>query len=143
MARPTMSDEPPATKGMTTRIGFAGQVWACAPNASVAAKPAAMRRFIGLSPGERGHYRIGFPHAAEEEAPRGAALAPLVRRAGSARVRPSLADRADGLRPQRLRRQAGDRDHQHLVGHQYLPYPLQAARRGSEARCLAGRWLSG
>src|SRR5678816_3986631 len=91
MARPTMSEEPPATNGMMMCTGLAGQVCACAPNASVAAKPAAIRRFIGLSPGEKGHYRIGFPHAAEEEAPRGAALAPLVRRAGPARLRPPLA----------------------------------------------------
>src|SRR5258706_15588587 len=129
MARPTMSDEPPATNGMTMWTGLVGQACACAPQASGATKQATTRGFIGLSPGKRRHYRIAFPHAAEEEAPRGAALAPLVWRAGPARLRPSIAHRADGLPPQRLRRQAGDRDHQHLVGHQHLPHALLAARR--------------
>ena len=67
--------------------------------------------------------------------------------AGTARsdlrvVRPPLAHRADGLRPERLRRQAGHRDHQHLERHQPLPRALQAARRGSEARRLAGGRIS-
>ena len=77
------------------------------------------------------------------KAARRAAQPPLVRRQRPALVRPPLAHRADGLRPQRLRRQAGDRDHQHLVGHQHLPHALQAARRGGEARRLAGGRLSG
>ena len=62
---------------------------------------------------------------------------------GSARVRPSLAHRADGLRPLRLRRQAGHRDPQHLERHQPVPRAFQAARRGRQARRLAGRRVSG
>src|SRR5262249_55068112 len=40
MARPTMSEEPPATKGMTTLIGFAGQACACAAPAQAATSTA-------------------------------------------------------------------------------------------------------
>ena len=72
---------------------------------------------------------------------RGTSQPPLVRRQRHALFRSPLAHRADGLRPHRLRGQAGHRDHQHLVGHQPLPHALQAARRGSEARRLAGRRL--
>src|SRR3954465_3984001 len=86
IARPTMSEEPPATNGMTMCTGLVGQACACAPNASAAAKQATKRRFIGLSPGRDGIIELVFPHAAEEEAPRGAALAPLVWRAGPARL---------------------------------------------------------
>ena len=57
-------------------------------------------------------------------------------------VRASLAHGADGLRPIRLRRQAGHRDHQHLERHQPLPRALQAARRGRQARRLAGGRVS-
>ena len=78
----------------------------------------------------------------EEKETRGAALAPLVRRQGPALLRPPLAHRADGLRPQRLRGQAGHRHRQHLVGHQPLPHAFPPARRGSEARRLAGGRLS-
>jgi TRAP-type uncharacterized transport system fused permease subunit len=68
---------------------------------------------------------------------------PLVRRERPALLRPSLAHAADGLRPQRLRRQAGDRHHQHLERHQSLPHPLPRARRGRQARRLAGGRLPG
>src|SRR5688572_24070230 len=46
IARPTMSDEPPATNGMITRIGFDGNDWASAPLAA-RARATAIRRFIG------------------------------------------------------------------------------------------------
>ncbi len=67
----------------------------------------------------------------------------LVRRQRPALFRPSLAHRADGLRPFRLRRQAGDRDYQHLERHQRLPHSLQATGRGGEARRVGGRRLPG
>ena len=48
-----------------------------------------------------------------------------------------------GYDARRLRRQAGHRDHQHVERHQSLPLALQAARRGGQARHLAGGRLSG
>ena len=42
-----------------------------------------------------------------------------------------------------VRGQTGDRDPQHVERDQRVPYAFQAARRGSEARHLAGRRLSG
>src|SRR5690349_6878477 len=63
MARPTMSDEPPATNGITTRIGLAGKVCAVAPKANRAAAAPARMRCMGFPPpvGLRGRsLRAGF-----------------------------------------------------------------------------------
>ena len=76
------------------------------------------------------------------QAPGGPALASLVRRAGPALVRASLAAAPDRLRRRRLARQAGDRHHQHLERHQRLPRASALARRRREARRAAGRRLS-
>ena len=56
----------------------------------------------------------------------------------TARVRSSFAHRADGLFARRLPGQAGDRDRQHVERHQSVPLAFPPARRGSEARDLAG-----
>ncbi len=78
-----------------------------------------------------------------QKTPRGTPQPPLVRRGRPQGLRPPRAHRADGLRQERLRRQAGDRHHQHLERHQLLPQPLPAARRGSEARRVAGGRVPG
>src|SRR5256885_534182 len=44
MARPTMSEEPPATNGMMTRIGFAGKLWPLAGKASATLAASAAQR---------------------------------------------------------------------------------------------------
>ena len=66
---------------------------------------------------------------------------PLVRGARPAGVRAPLAHPADGLRARGLRRQAGDRDRQHLVRHQPVPRALQGAGGGRQARRVPGRRL--
>src|SRR5882672_1884271 len=57
---------------------------------------------------------ITQPNEHDQKTPRRAAQPPLVRRRRPQDLRPSLAHRADGLRQERLRRQARDRHHQHL-----------------------------
>ncbi len=86
-------------------------------------------------------WRIRNEHEVPQETRR-AAQPPLVRRERHALVRPPLAHRADGLSPLGLRRQARHRDHQYLERDQFLPQPLPPARRGSQARHLAGGRLS-
>src|SRR3989442_12681977 len=44
IARPTMSDEPPATNGMITRIGLDGKLCAQAAHATIAPTAAAAQR---------------------------------------------------------------------------------------------------
>src|SRR5262249_28513385 len=48
MARPTMSDEPPATNGMMTLMGLLGNCWACAGSAQMSAPRARMRFMFSL-----------------------------------------------------------------------------------------------
>ena len=67
---------------------------------------------------------------------------PLVRPADDAQLQPPLAHGAARLHERRLRRQAGDRDPQHLERDQPLPFALQAARRRDQARRAAGGRLS-
>ena len=75
---------------------------------------------------------------------RAAAQPSLVRREGPALVRPPLAHRADGLRPPTTTRgKPVIAHHQHLERHQPLPHPLPAARRGGQARRVAGGRLPG
>src|SRR5882672_7986644 len=69
------------------------------------------------------------PHD-HQKTPRRSAQLPLVRRRRPQDLRPPLTHRADGLRQERLRGQARDRDHQHLERHQSLPRALPRARRG-------------
>src|SRR5262245_59945851 len=64
-----------------------------------------------------------------QKTPRGSAQPPLVRHGRPQVLRSPLAHLADGLRPQRLRGQARDRDHQHLERHQSLPRAFPRARR--------------
>ncbi len=68
---------------------------------------------------------------------------PLVRRHRHALLRPPLAHQADGLQRRGLRRQAGDRHHQYLERHELVPRSSARARRGGQARGLAGRGLPG
>ena len=78
---------------------------------------------------------------AKKKSRRRAAQRALVRARRPARLRPSLARHADGLRAGGLGRPAGDRHPQHLVGRPALPHALQEPRRRREARHPAGRRL--
>ena len=78
---------------------------------------------------------------AAEKASRGVAQSPLVRHPRFALVHPPLARAADGLCDRGFRRQAGDRDRQHLERHQSLPRAFPHSRRGGQARRVAGRRL--
>src|SRR5688572_11835852 len=49
IARPTMSEEPPATNGITTRIGFVGNDCALAAPVAASRHNDATRRFISVS----------------------------------------------------------------------------------------------
>src|SRR5262245_33174682 len=46
MARPTMSEDPPAGNGMTTRIGFEGYAWAWTDPTAAQSARLARKRFI-------------------------------------------------------------------------------------------------
>ena len=65
----------------------------------------------------------------------------LVRARRSARLRPSLARDADGLRAGGVEGPAGHRDPQHLVGRAALPHAFQEPRRRRQARHPDGRRL--
>ena len=87
MARPTMSEEPPATNGITTRIGLDGK--ACAAAALLASKRQSdvTRRFTGLFSGlsrKAGSLAIGAKNALEfgPDPPKESTMRPLARPAG-------------------------------------------------------------
>src|SRR5712692_1937265 len=64
IARPTVSEGPPATNGMMMRTGLAGQGCACAESAAAAAAQTASRRFIACFPFRvRRHYRCTLESA--------------------------------------------------------------------------------
>ncbi len=105
--------------------------------------PAAMRKWrrrLRIMPrGKRRRIR----HGRAQKKARRAAFQSLVRTERHAGVRPSIAHGANGLLARRLSGQARHRDHQYVERHQSLSLAFPPARRGSEARCLAGGRLPG
>ena len=70
--------------------------------------------------------------------PHGPSQPPLVRQGRPALVRPPLPRQAGGVQPRRHRRQAGHRHPEHVERRQPVPHALPRARRGGQARHLAG-----